>query len=997
MDDMQRFTQTALGGPVTPDQLLSFSNPPQAFRHINTPVASFSENTLYTQRPVPDTTGFTRPPASGTMGPVTLTGHQRPSQVLNLPTISQTERFNGGQYSADTTKLAQFGGPAQRHAMLAARQPTSQYMNMPVMRQEQNFNYEHHNTNIAGLTQFAGPATPNHFATVANHQPSQRIAMPSTPSALHVGHKQHDKNPVFYSLQEVESHFKTPQMWPTLSGAPFFGTAKELAQKYPQMAPALDQVYRDLHGTSMRSATARTNSHMQQPQTMFTHCAQGPASSAAFVQAQDTRQYMGTEGTYALPIKFATNVTGPNILPISKSNFSLSSQPTATLRQTQQSHMPMKTIRCHAGTENAHLVNVTADWAKTRCPRCYEAEIALVSQYESTPAGKEHMHRYIVASRSQEMRKGPLSRGQHVDLIVDDGEAEMQGESNMPARVLQGVGSHESYASYRAALVSKASHSRVDLNTTSAALREMNPTTPQRRRASPLQSGPGTLQTTEQVTENFIFLCAHCGLQSSVDFTPSQNNGVHCKDCCDTFKARGHCIWDRAAYDITVNGSLLDQEVQALVIQLAKSCRRGTASGAFPCACTYPPKLVANSSHLPTTQMPHTRHRQPPSNGSMPSMSNGTTPSPFALSESITPNTAGYMGPSIVGPLATRPSHSLKRKRGSSPIAIANEDDITQSPAKRTNMTDASPLAALDRLKRISASSPIVIDDDDDVEAPPVRRPSNTQDSRRAAHHVTAGYSQPSPALLAVLAGENAKIAPPSTAYGKPSPALLAVLVVENNKNAPLRTAASRRGPALRGAVAVGTDKIVSPSVVPTQPAPASPAAPAVENKSVVPQFKKLPPSRQTKAALPKSTSRPASVVHAPPQETICITPEGFLVGPTMTSGPQAGYHQVLATNMSQPPPYSATPPIVRGTPPGPDAPIATLLEAYLPYVLTHAREMQPVQLWAHGTCPTWQDFGEHARHRDEHGKMRCRACDKTGMTSPGVLTKIHNHFASQV
>ncbi|KAK0974069.1 hypothetical protein LTS01_014279 [Friedmanniomyces endolithicus] len=992
MGDMQRFTQTPLGGAVTIDQLPSFSNPPQAFRRINTPVASSSENTLYTQGPVSDTTGFTRPPASGTMGPVMLTGHQRPLQVLNMPAMSQMERINGGQYSANTATLAQFGEPTPRHAMLAARQHTSQHMNMPVMRQAQNFNYEHHNTNIAGPTHFAGSVTPNNFATVPNHQPSQRIAMPSTPSALHIGHKQHYDNPVFYSLQEVESHFKTPQMWPTLSGAPFFGTAKELAQKYPQLGPALEQVYRDLHGTSMRSATARTNSHMQQPETMFPRCAQVPASSAASVQVQDTQQHMETEGTYALPVKFATNVTGPNILPISKSNLPPSSQPTATLRQTQQSHMAMKTIRCHAGTENAHLVNVPADWAKTRCPRCYEAEIALVSQYESTPAGKEHMHRYFVASRSQEMRKGPLSRGQHVDLTVDDGEAEMQGESNMPARVLQGVGSHESYASYRTALVSKALHSRVDLNTASAALREMNPTTPQRRRASPLQSGPGTLQTTEQVTENFIFLCAHCGLQSSVDFTPSQNNGVHCQDCCDTFKARGYCIWDRAAYDITVNGSLLDQEVQALVIQLAKSCRRGTASGAFPCACTYSPELVANSSHLPMTQMPPTRNQQPPSNGSMPSMSDGTTPSPFALSESITPNTAGYMGPSMVGPLATRPSHSLKRKRGSSPIAIANEDDITQSPAKRTNMTDAR-----DRLKRISASSPIVIDDDDDVEAPPARRPSDTQDSRSAAHRVTAGCSQPSPALLAVLAGENAKIVRPSTAYSNPSPALLAALAVENNKNAPFSTAASQPGPALREAVAVGTDKIVSPSVAPSQPAPALLAAPAGENKSVVPQFKKPPPSRPNKAALPKSTSRPASVLHAPPQETTRITPEGFLVGPTMTSGPQAGYHQVLATNMSQPPPYSATPPIVRGTPPGPDASIATLLEAYLPHVLTYAREMQPVQLWAHGTCPTWQDFGEHARHRDEHGKMRCRACDKTGMTVPGVLKKIHDHFASQV
>ncbi len=991
IDDMQRFIQTTLAGPVTPDQLLSSSKQPQAFQRISTPVISYSQNAVFTEQSAPGTAGFTHPPASSTMKPVMLTGHQRPSQVLNMPAMSQAQRINGGQYAGNTTTLPHFHGPTPHHAMPAARQHTSQLVNMPVMQQAQNVNYGHHNANMAGLALLTGPATPTNLAFVANQQPSQSIAMPSTPSVHHIGQQQHDNNPVFYSSQEVELHFKTPQMWPTLSDAPFFGTATELAQKYPQMAPALDQVYRNLHG-NIRSTTGRAESRaLQQPGAMFMHNARAATSSAAFGQAQDMRHYTANPA-YALPVDFATNLTGQNIAPTSQLNVSPNPKPTPVLSKNKPS--PMKTIQCHAGTENAHLVDVPADWAKTRCPGCYDAENALVSQYESTHAGEDHMRTYRASSRFQEMRNASLSRGPCLDLTFGDGEAETQGIRNVPTRMHQGRGSHEINGPYKTALASKASESTIDLTTTSSTLRGMNPTTPQRRRA-----GTGSLQTTGQEVEISTFLCADCGLESRVDLRPSKNNGVHCRACCDMSKARGLCIWERASYDITVNGTLLKRGVQAFVFKMVRSCRAINGGGASPCACTYSPKLVADPSHLPITQMPQTRNREPPSKGSMPSMSNGTTPSPCDLSESITPYTPGYnyLQPSIIGPRATISPGSLKRKRTSSLVNITDMDNIIQSPAKRTKTTVAKPLATLDQVERKRASSPIVIDDDEDVEAPPVRPLKTTRSSKGAANDPSAEYSQPSPALLAALAAENTKIAPPSTAYSKPSPALLAALAIENSKIAPLRTAASQPGPMLPAALAVEKSKIVPPSATPGQPTPASLAALAVENKTVVPQSKKLPPSKQTKAAQSKSSSRAASVMHAPPQETTRITPEGFLVGPTMTSGPLAGYHQVLATNMSQPPPYSATPPIVRSTPPGPDAARALLLEAYLPLALTHAREMQPMQLWAHGICPTWKDFGEHVRHRDEHGKMRCRACDKTGLTNPGVLTRIHDHFASQV
>ncbi|KAK0342519.1 hypothetical protein LTR59_004360 [Friedmanniomyces endolithicus] len=979
---MQRFIQTTLAGPVTPDQLLSSSKQPQAFQRISTPVISYSQNAVFTEQSAPGTAGFTHPPASSTMKPVMLTGHQRPSQVLNMPAMSQAQRINGGQYAGNTTTLPHFHGPTPHHAMPAARQHTSQLVNMPVMQQAQNVNYGHHNANMAGLALLTGPATPTNLAFVANQQPSQSIAMPSTPSVHHIGQQQHDNNPVFYSSQEVELHFKTPQMWPTLSDAPFFGTATELAQKYPQMAPALDQVYRNLHG-NIRSTTGRAESRaLQQPGAMFMHNARAATSSAAFGQAQDMRHYTANPA-YALPVDFATNLTGQNIAPTSQLNVSPNPKPTPVLSKNKPS--PMKTIQCHAGTENAHLVDVPADWAKTRCPGCYDAENALVSQYESTHAGEDHMRTYRASSRFQEMRNASLSRGPCLDLTFGDGEAETQGIRNVPTRMHQGRGSHEINGPYKTALASKASESTIDLTTTSSTLRGMNPTTPQRRRA-----GTGSLQTTGQEVEISTFLCADCGLESRVDLRPSKNNGVHCRACCDMSKARGLCIWERASYDITVNGTLLKRGVQAFVFKMVRSCRAINGGGASPCACTYSPKLVADPSHLPITQMPQTRNREPPSKGSMPSMSNGTTPSPCDLSESITPYTPGYnyLQPSIIGPRATISPGSLKRKRTSSLVNITDMDNIIQSPAKRTKTTVAKPLATLDQVERKRASSPIVIDDDEDVEAPPVRPLKTTRSSKGAANDPSAEYSQPSPALLAALAAENTKIAPPSTAYSKPSPALLAALAIENSKIAPLRTAASQPGPMLPAALAVEKSKIVPPTSL---------AALAVENKTVVPQSKKLPPSKQTKAAQSKSSSRAASVMHAPPQETTRITPEGFLVGPTMTSGPLAGYHQVLATNMSQPPPYSATPPIVRSTPPGPDAARALLLEAYLPLALTHAREMQPMQLWAHGICPTWKDFGEHVRHRDEHGKMRCRACDKTGLTNPGVLTRIHDHFASQV
>ncbi|KAK0772666.1 hypothetical protein LTR91_016189 [Friedmanniomyces endolithicus] len=988
---MQHFIQTTLAGPVTPDQLLSSSKPPQAFQRISTPVASYSQNAVFTEQSALGTAGFTYPPASSTMKPVMLTGHQRPSQVLKMPAMSQAQRINGGQYAGNTTTLPHFHGPTPHHAMPAARQHTSQLVNMPMMQQAQNVNYGHHNANMAGLALLAGPATPANPAFVANQQPPQSIAMPSTPSVQHIGQQQRDNNPVFYTSQEVELHFKTPQMWPTLSDAPFCGTATELAQKYPQMAPALDQVYRNLHD-NIRSTTGRAESRaLQQPGAMFMHNARAATSSAAFGQAQDMRHYTANPA-YALPVGFATNLTGQNIAPTSQLNVSPNPKPTPVLSKSKPS--PMKTIQCHAGTENAHLVNVPASWAKTRCPGCYDAEIALVSQYESSHAGEDHMRTYRASSRFQEMRNASLSRGPCPDVTFGEGEAGTQGIRNVPTRMHQGRGSHETDGPYRTALASKVSESRIDLTTTSSALRGMDPTTPQLRRA-----GAGSLQTTGQEAEISTFLCADCGLESRVDLRPSQNNGVHCRACCDMSTARGLCVWERASYDITVNGTLLKRGVQAFVFKMARSCRATNGGGASPCACTYSPKLVADPSHLPTTQMPQTRNREPPSKGSMPSMSNGTTPSPCNLSESITPYTPryNYLQPSIIGPRATVSPYSLKRKRTSSLVNITDMDNIIQSSAKRTKTMVANPLATLDQVERKRASSPIVIDDDEDVEVPPVRPLKTTRSSKGAATDPSAEYSQPSPALLAALAAENTKFTPPSTAYSKPSPALLAALAIENSKNAPSRTAASQPGSMLPAALAVETKKIAPPRAAPGQPNPALLAALAVENKKVVPQSKKLPLSKQPKAAQSKSSSRAASVMHAPPQETTRITPEGFLVGPTMTSGPLAGYHQVLATNMCQPPPYSATPPIVRSTPPGPDAAIALLLEAYLPLALTHAREMQPVQLWAHGTCPTWRDFGEHVRHRDEYGKMRCRACDRTGLTNPGVLTRIHDYFASQV
>ncbi|KAK1064972.1 hypothetical protein LTR74_008247 [Friedmanniomyces endolithicus] len=970
---MQRFIQTTLAGPVTPDQLLSSSQQLQAFRRISTPVASYSENAVFTEKSAPGTAGFIHPPASSTMKPVMLTGHQRPSQVLQMPAMSQAQRINRGQYAGNTPTLPHFHGPTPHHAMPAARQHTSQLVKMPMMQQAQNVNYGHHNANMAGLALLAGPVTPANLAFVANQQPPQSIAMPSTPSVQHIGQQQRDNNPVFYSSQEVELHFKTPQMWPTLSDAPFFGTATELAQKYPQMAPALDQVYRNLYD-NIRSTTGRAESRaLQQPGAMFMHNARAATSSAAFGQAQDMRHYTANPA-YALPVGFATNLTGQNIAPTSQLNVSPNPKPTPVLSKSKPS--PMKTIQCHAGTENAHLVNVPASWAKTRCPGCYDAEIALVSQYESSHAGEDHMRTYRASSRFQEMRNASLSRGPCPDVTFGEGEAGTQGIRNVPTRMHQGRGSHETDGPYRTALASKVSESRIDLTTTSSALRGMDPTTPQLRRA-----GAGSLQTTGQEAEISTFLCADCGA------------------CCDMSKARGLCVWERASYDITANGTLLKRGVQAFVFKMARSCRATNGGSASPCACTYSPKLVTDPSHLPTTHMAQTRTREPPSKGSMPSMSNGTTPSPCNLSESITPYTPGYnyLQQSIIGPRATISPHSLKRKRTSSLNNITDMDNIIQSPAKRTKTTVPNPLATLDQVERKRASSPIVIDDDEDVEAPPVRPLKTIRSSQGAANDPSAGYSQPSPALLAALAAENTKIAPPSTAYSKPSPALLAALAIENSKNAPLRTAASQPGPMLPAALAVETNKIAPPRAAPGQPNPALLAALAVENKKVMPQSKKLPPSKQTKAAQSKSSSRAVSVMHAPPQETTRITPEGFLVGPTLTSGPLAGYHQVLATNMSPPPPYTATPPIVRSTPPGPDAAIALLLEAYLPLALTHAREMQPVQLWAHGICPTWRDFGEHVRHRDEYGKMRCRACDRTGLTNPGVLTRIHDYFASQV
>ncbi|KAK5683969.1 hypothetical protein LTS10_003833 [Elasticomyces elasticus] len=504
------------------------------------------------------------------------------------------------------------------------------------------------------------------------------------------------------------------------------------------------------------------------------------------------------------------------------------------------------------------------------------------------------------------------------------------------------------------------------------------PATPQRKRSAPTDfqsnEAPAKKNRIEQPASGITdagFNCAgtttDCGKQGNYLDIGTKNNGVHCHDCCTSIRREGRCVWQGAGYYKAMRSIKVHPQLQALIVRKFQVCKEmKEKSPNHTCLCS--------PHHIPPppqeSQAQAKESVQPPSTSSLPSLDHGAgTPSPIALSQPITPPARSDLAQTYsIGQAAASANNSnstsVKRKRDSTTIATHDGDDTALTTAKRQKIT-ADMIAAVSP-SGSSKEDAIDITDDEEV----------------------ASQSAPSKCTTTPLTGNN-EILPRDRANSVLSPTTTTASVLDKNK------------------VAQTPAPVFAPS-----PAKCSGPAPfsaqltqwleAEKAKNAVPVKRAYSP-RKPSISKQKQVAQDMTVQTAEPTH---ITNEGFLVGPIHVTGPMAGYREVKMINATQ----SAMPTVPRPAQPGqtfveglgyqnrlPDVndPIEMILHRYLAPAVKFARQQDsPVQVWAHGMAPDWNDFGKHVQRLDSFGKMRCDACDKTGITCPGVLRKIHEHFA---
>ncbi|KAK5746231.1 hypothetical protein LTR17_000966 [Elasticomyces elasticus] len=881
-------------------------------------------------------------------------------QHMTLPTTPQPQNmffgqdnntmtnFNAGtpnQFATQPFDPAVGLGIANQHIQQGHQQ------GVQTTPQAQNKSFGQHTPNMGTPTHFTNagapppqmqqfqPAGPQQFqpqfqpAAQQQFQPAVQQQSQQGPNLAQPTQQQ--KNNIYaLTPQERSQFFSSPVCWPGTKTS--MGTIQEVSQRRPDLKPLFTRQLADFAGKIAMQRQAAEMARRGAQNMAF----QAQQQAAMLAQAQ-SMQY--THNAPAMPNAYTQTIARPQSAAMS--------QPPPTPKQN-----PVSNSNVTQGM-GQHLAQVRAELTRRSGGSYSKYEDDFINEMNSTVAGQEMSRGWAASLNMAHNTTGQVNPVSSASPTVNT----MQAPSGTP----------------RAKKMAKPSPAKPRTASGSAATAappQPKPATPQRKRSAPTDfqsnDAPAKKNRVEQPASGITdagFSCANADCRTRGQFLDigTKNNGVHCHDCCDKLRARGTCIWHYAGYQISMCGVKVLPQIGPLIVRKFNLCKE--LKGKSPnntCACSphhIPPPAPESPSQAKESV-------QSPSASSLPSLDHGAnTPSPNALSQPITPPARSDLAQTYsIGQAAASANNSnstsVKRKRDSTTITIDDGDDTALTTAKRQKIT-ADMIAAV---SPTGSSKVDVIDISDDDEVAPQSVPSKCTTTPLTGNNeiLPRDHSVLSPTTTTASVLDNNKVAQTPAPVFAPSPAkcsgpapfseqLTQWLETEKAKNAvPVKRAYSPRKPSVSKQKQVGQDMTV-----------------------------------QT-----------AEVTH--------ITNEGFLVGQIHVTGPMAGYREVKMMNATQ----SAVPSVPRPAQLGqtfveglgyqnrlPDVndPIEMILHRYLAPAVKFARQQDsPVQVWAHGVAPDWNDFGKHVQRLDSFGKMRCDACDKTGITCPGVLRKIHEHFA---
>ncbi|KAK3649237.1 hypothetical protein LTR56_007078 [Elasticomyces elasticus] len=887
-------------------------------------------------------------------------------QQMSFPTTPQSQNMF---FCQDNSAMTNFdaGMPqftAQAHSFapavgLGIANQQGQQQRMPMIPQAQSKSFGQHTPNMGTPTHFTNAGTPapqmqpvfqqqmqpgvqQQFQPAIHQQFQPAIQQqsqhaPNPDQAMRMA--QHQRNIHALTPEERFEFDNSPVMWPG-SNTPM-GTISQVRQQRPDLNPVFVRKLVEFAGKKAMQRQAAEMARREAQNLAF----QAQQQAAMLAQAQ-SMQY--THNIPATPNTFAQNIVRPGSAAMS--------QPSPTPNQNATSNG-----RVVQGM-GQHLAQVRAELTRRSNGSYAEYEDNIIAAMDSTVAGQEMSRGWAASLNMAHNTTGHVNQAGSAPQTFNT----MHAPSSTPRAM-------------KMAKPSPAKPRTMSGLAAAAAPPQPKPATPQRKRSAPTDfessAGPAKKNRVEQPASGITdagFNCAgmttDCGKQGNYLDIGTKNNGVHCHDCCASIRREGRCVWQGAGYYKAMRSIKVHPQLQALIVrkfQVCKEMKEKSPNHTCPCSPHHIPPPPQESQAQAKESV------QPPSTSSLPSLDHGAgTPSPIALSQPITPPARSDLAQtySIGQPAsaADSTSTSVKRKRESSTIAIDDGNDTTLTAAKRQKIT-AAMIAAVSPGGSSKADA-INISDDEEV----------------------ATQSAPSKCTATPLTG-NDKILPRDRANSVLSSTTTTASVLDNNNNNVTQASAPVFAPSPAKCSGPVPFSAALTQWLATEEA--KNAAPV--KRAYSPRKPSLPKQKQAVQDMTVQTAEPTH-----------ITGEGYLVGPIHVTGPMAGYREVKMINATQ----SAMPTVPRPAQPGqtfveglgyqnrlPDVndPIEMILHRYLAPAVKFARQQDsPVQVWAHGVAPDWNDFGKHVQRLDSFGKMRCDACDKTGITCPGVLRKIHEHFA---
>ncbi|KAK5720682.1 hypothetical protein LTR15_006642 [Elasticomyces elasticus] len=879
-------------------------------------------------------------------------------QHMSVPTTPQPQNMFFGQDNSTMTNFNagtpnQFAtrpfAPAVGLGIADQFTQQGQQQRMPMTPQAQNKSFGQHTPDTGTPTQSTNPgATTGQMQPVFQQQMQpaiqqqfqpavqQQIQQPPNPGQPTRISSQHQQNINALTPQERFDFANSPVYWPGTTTP--MGTIDQVRQARPDLQPMFLRQLAVFAGKKAMERLAADMAKCKAQQLAF----QAQQQAAMLAQAQSMKY---THNAPAMPNAYAQTIARPQSAAMS--------QPPPTPKQNAMSNSNV------TQGMGQHLAQVRAELTRRSNGSYSKFEDGIIAAMDSTMAGQEMSRGWAASLNVAHNNIGTINQAGSVPQAFNT----MQAPSGTP----------------RAQKMAKPNPAKPRAGPSGMAATATPPqpktATPQRKRSAPTDfesnDAPAKKNRVEQPASGITdagFSCANADCRTRGQFLDigTKNNGVHCHDCCAKIRHEGRCVWQRAGYHMQMNGVKVHPQLQALIVRRFKVCKEmkeKSPNDTCPCSPHHIPPPPQESQAQAKESV------QPPSTSSLPSLGHGAnTPSPIALSQPVTPPARSDLAQTYsIGQAASSANNNstgAKRKHESTTITIDDGDDTALTTAKRQKIT-ADMIAAVSP-GGSSKVDAINIPDDEEVATQPA----------------------PSKCTATLLTGNN-EVLPRDRANSVVSPSTTTASVLDNNNVTQASAPVSAPSPAKWFKPAPFSAQL-------TQWLANEKAKNAVPVKRTYsPRKPSLPKQKQ---AVQDMTVQTAELTH--------VTEEGFLVGQVHVTGPMAGYREVEMMNATQ----SAVPTMPRPAQPGqtfveglgyqnrlPDVndPIEMILHRYLAPAVKFARaQNSPVQVWAHGVAPDWNDFGEHVERKDSFGKMRCAACDKTGISCPGVLKKIHQHFA---